>query len=182
METYDAILKFLDVNLIYCLIPMIVSLMLTELLFKKVFPTKKALKIVSWAVIIYSLATVTRIVVGNILYPAEFTPYDNTSSYWIIFLISTIFPFTLAIRKLSSKFWYVLLVAFFMKIGVYFEHYVILTTSFERDFAPVNWTSTTINMLAYGWLLVVVQGFLLVVFLIAALTMIEKRDKNVTIH
>ena len=42
-------------------------------------------------------------------------PYAIT--YWLMFLSALILPFTLLIKKLASKFWYVLLVAFAMKIA-----------------------------------------------------------------
>ena len=50
----------------------------------------------------------------------------NAIAYWIMFLSALILPLTLFVKKLATIFWYVLLVAFAMKIGMYLERFVII--------------------------------------------------------
>lgn len=164
---YDKIIKIVDANLILCLIPMIFTLILIELMFKNIFSTKKVLRIISWIILIYTLVIFLYFIIGFTVSPNEFSfihratgPYKTM--YWIMFFSATIFPLTLLIKRLSSNFWYVLLVAFLMKVGVYFEHFVIVTTSIHRDYGPENQTSDLLNLWTYGILMVVLQGFVIV--------------------
>lgn len=176
MEIYEKVIKFVDTNLIYCLIPMILTLILIEILFKNKLPTKKVLQIISWTIIVYTLITIVYFVFGFILFADEFTftsrangPYKTI--YWLMFLSATILPLTLLIKKLSSIFWYVLLVAFLMKIGVFFEQFVILTTS--KNYPSGNQTSDSLNLWAYGVLMLVLQGLVIVTLILGILKIIE---------
>jgi hypothetical protein len=58
--------------------------------------------------------------------------------YWIMLIFSLILPFTLLINKVATKYWYVLLVAFAMKIGFYFEQFIIFSTSLHREYVTEN--------------------------------------------
>jgi hypothetical protein len=117
MEFYRRIIEVVDANLIYCLIPIILTLILVELIFKKGFETKKGLNLVRWAIISYTIITWTITILGTALYPEDSAFVNRATgpykiAYWIMFLSASILPFSLLVKKLGTKFWYVLFVVF----------------------------------------------------------------------
>ena len=117
--------------------------MLVELIFKNRFETKKVLNLIRWTIIIYTIITFTFYLIGMALNPDEYAFINRATgpyawAYWIMFFGALILPLTLLIKKLASKFWYVILVAFGMKSGMYFERFVIITTSVHRDYPDIN--------------------------------------------
>jgi hypothetical protein len=187
MELYNKIISIVDSNLIYCLVPMILALILIRLIFKDRFPTKKALNLIRWIIIGYTIITLMYFIIGMLFYSEDYAftnratgPYKY--AYWLMLISATVLPFTLLIKKLSTKFWYVLLIAFFMKVGVYFERFVIITTSFHRDYAPnVGMTNIT-ESLIYGLSVFFIQGFIISVILIGILKMIERKKLRTTTY
>ena len=150
MEIYKRIIEIIDANLIHCLIPIILTLILVELFFKNRFETKKTLNLIRWTIIIYTIVTFTLYLIGMAMNPDEYAFIDRATgpyawAYWMMLLSALILPFTLLIKKLASKFWYVILVAFGMKIGMYFERFVIIVTSYHRDYLPNNGDSELEN-------------------------------------
>ncbi|WP_405569104.1 hypothetical protein [Winogradskyella sp. Asnod2-B02-A] len=145
MELYKRIVAIFDANLIYCLIPIILTLIYVELIFKNRFETKKVLNLIRWTIIFYTIITWTFYLIGMATTenPEEYAFINRATgpyawAYWIMFVSAIILPLTLFIKKLASKFWYVILVAFGMKSGMYFERFVIIVTSFHRDYLPGN--------------------------------------------
>lgn len=145
MELYKRIVAIFDANLIYCLIPIILTLIFVELIFKNRFETKKVLNLIRWTIIFYTIITWTFYLIGiaTTENPEEYAFINRATgpyawAYWIMFVSAIILPLTLFIKKLASKFWYVILVAFGMKSGMYFERFVIIVTSFHRDYLPGN--------------------------------------------
>ena len=145
MELYKRIVAIFDANLIYCLIPIILTLIFVELIFKNRFETKKVLNLIRWTIIFYTIITWTFYLIGMATTenPEEYAFINRATgpyawAYWIMFVSAIILPLTLFIKKLASKFWYVILVAFGMKSGMYFERFVIIVTSFHRDYLPGN--------------------------------------------
>ena len=145
MELYKRIVAIFDANLIYCLIPIILTLIFVELIFKNRFETKKVLNLIRWTIIFYTIITWTFYLIGmaKTENPEEYAFINRATgpyawAYWIMFVSAIILPLTLFIKKLASKFWYVILVAFGMKSGMYFERFVIIVTSFHRDYLPGN--------------------------------------------
>lgn len=120
MEFYKRFIEIVDANLIYCLIPIIVTLILAELIFKNRFETKKILNLIRWIIIVYSIITWTIAVLGITIDPDDTTFINRATetykiAYWIMLFSTLILPFTLIVKKLATKFWYVLLIAFCMK-------------------------------------------------------------------
>lgn len=182
MELYNRIIEIVDANLIYCMIPIILTLLLVELIFKNRFETKKALNLIRWAIIFYAIITWTVTLIGMALYPEESAFINRATglykiAYWIMFLSALILPFTLLIKKLASKFWYVLLVAFCMKIGVYFERFVIITTSFHRDYLTENGNAGFTELISFGIGMLILQG-IIIAMLILGIFEITKRKKT----
>ena len=121
MKLYERIIEIVDANFIHCLIPIILTLILVEFLFKKRFETKKVLNLICKFIILYSIITWTYSLIGMIFYPEKFAFIQRATgpykwSYWIMFLSALILPFTLFIKKIASNFYYVIFVAIFMKI------------------------------------------------------------------
>lgn len=184
MELYKRIIDIVDANLIYCLIPIILTLLLVELFFKNRFETKKALNLFRWIIIFYAIITWTYSLVGMAFYPEKFAFIDRATgpykiAYWIMFLSALIFPFTLLIKKLASKFLYVLFVVFSMKIGFYFERFVIIVTSYHRDYLPGNGSLEFSNSLAIGVGMLFLQGIIIAVLSLGIFEIIKRKK---TVH
>lgn len=100
-------------------------------------------------------------------------------AYWMMFLGTLILPLTLLIKRLASKFWYVLLVAIGMKIGVYFERFVIIVTSYHRDYLVENENGDFINTFSFGIGLIYLQGMIIAILALGIFEIIKRKK---TIH
>lgn len=185
MELYDWIINIVDVNLIYCLVPIILTLILIRVLFKNRFPTKKALNLVRWIIIGYTFITLIHFIIGISIYPEDFAFTNRATgpykfAYWFMLLCGTVLPFTLFIKKLASKFGYVLLIAFLIKVGVYFERFVIITTSLHRDYVPDSRMSSFSDLPTYGISIFFLQGFIIGVLMVGILEIIEQKKRTTT--
>lgn len=186
MELYERIIELIDLNLIYCLIPIILTLILVELILKNRFETKKVLNLISWTIILYTIITWTFYLIGMVTTenPEEYAFFNRATglyawAYWIMFLSALILPLTLLIKKLRKKFWYVLLVAFLMKSGFYFERYVIIVTSFHRDYLTENGNTEITNSVTSGIGIIFLQGILIAIL---ALGIFEITKRKKTMH
>ncbi|MFN0188933.1 MAG: hypothetical protein ACKVQV_09545 [Bacteroidia bacterium] len=180
MEFYKRFIEIVDANLIYCLIPIILTLILVELVFKNRFETKKALNLVRWTIIIYAIITGTITILGIAIYLDDSTFVNRATgpykiAYWTMFLSSLILPFTLLVKKLATKFWYVLFVAFCMKIGNYFERFVIITTSLHRDYLPDNGNTEFADSIMYIIGMILMQGMLIAILTLGVFEMTKKK-------
>lgn len=180
MEFYKRFIEIVDANLIYCLIPIIFTLILVELVFKNRFETKKTLNLVRWTIIIYAIITGTITILGIAIYPDDSTFVNRATgpykiAYWTMFLSSLILPFTLLGKKLATKFWYVLFVAFCMKIGSYFERFVIITTSLHRDYLPDNGNTGFADSIWYIIGMILMQGMLIAILTLRVFEMTKKK-------
>lgn len=183
MELYDRIIKIIDVNLIQCLIPVIITLYLVKVFFKNRFETKKALNLIRWLIIIYAFITWTIFFVSIIINPEEATFINRVVGpyaiiYWIMFLASLILPFTLLIRKIATKFWYVMLVAFCMKVGIFFERFIIITTSFHRDYLTENGNIEFIYPFLLGISIVLVQGAIIAILILGIFQILKRKTEH----
>ena len=180
MDLYKQIIEIVDANIIFCLLPCILTLMLIRLLFKNRFKTDKALNIIRWFIIGYYLVTTTHYIFGMIFSPEEYAFINRATgpywwAYWFMFICAIVLPFTLLIKKLASKYLYVLLVAVLIKSGAYFERFVIIVTSIHRDYLPpTDETSNWIPTITYIFLVIFLQGFILAVLLLGIVELIER--------
>lgn len=182
MELYKRIIEIVDANLILCLIPIILILMVVELIFKNRFETKKALNLIRWTIIIYTIITWTFYLIGMATTENldEYAFINRATgpyawAYWIMFLGALILPLTLFIRKLASKFWYVLLVAFGMKSGMYFERFVIILTSFHRDYGTEYWNTGLMESASHGIGIFFLQGLVIVMLTLGIFEIIKRK-------
>ncbi len=138
MRLDNEIITFIDENLIYCLVPMILTLKLIDFFFKDRFQIKKALNLIRWLIISYAIITIIHFLIGLTINSDELELISRVTgpykiAYLLIFMCATILPLTLINNKLASKSFYLLLVGVLMKIGWYIERFIIVVTSFHRD-------------------------------------------------
>ncbi len=180
MELYKRIIEIVDANLIHCLIPIILTLMFVELIFKNRFETKKVLNLIRWTIIIYTIVTFTFYLIGMAMNPDEHAFINRATgpyaiAYWIMLFGALFLPITLFIKKLASKFWYVLLVAFGMKSGMYFERFVIITTSFHRDYQTENGNAGLMESISYGIGIFFIQGIIIALLTLGIFEIIKRK-------
>jgi hypothetical protein len=97
------------------------------------------------------------------------------SHYLTSLSFSLILPFTLVIKKLWTKFSYVLIVAFLMKIGFYFERYVIIVTSLHQDYLPQKENFLFENSFLYGIGMIFLQGMIITIITLGLFDLIKKK-------
>lgn len=184
MELFDKLIKFIDTNLILCLVPIILTLIIIEFLFKNRFETKKVLNLIRWTIIIYTAITILYSIIGIIGYPDKFAVINRATgpywiAYWIMLLCALIFPITLLNKKWASKFWYILLVSILVKIGLYFERFVIIVTSYHRDYLPEKGIIEWIELPSNGLLLLFLQGFIIAILALGYFKIMKQKSKHV---
>jgi len=180
MQLYKRIIEIIDANLTHCLIPIIVTLIFVELFFKKRFETKKVLNLICWFIILYSIITWIYTLIGIIFYPEKFAFTQRATgpykwAFWIMFLSALILPFTLFIKKIASNFYYVMFVAIFMKIGFYFERFVIIITSFYRDYGEEIRNVEFIDSFTFGVIMLFIQGIMIALILLGLFEILKKK-------
>ena len=180
MELTRNIIKIIDVNLIFCLTPIIFTLILVRLFFKNRFQTKQALRIIAWTMITYTIFIWVDYLIGMVT-ASDLNEYfflhratGPYFAYWIMLLFALVLPLTLFHKKLASKSWYLLIVAFGLKCGVYFERYVIVITSFHRDVLSESGNYEVINLFFLGMVGVFLQGMIIAVLILGILELIKK--------
>ncbi|RDK85550.1 hypothetical protein [Marinirhabdus gelatinilytica] len=183
MEIYKRVIELIDTNLIFCLIPIILTLILVELIFKNRFETKKVLNLICWIIVFYTITTWTFYLIGMATTenPDEYAFVNRATglyawAYWVMFLSALILPFTLLIRKLRRKFWFVLLVTLVMKSGFYFERYVIIVTSFHRDYLTGNGSPEYTNSLTYGLGIIFLQGIVIAILTLGIFEIMKQKN------
>jgi hypothetical protein len=189
MELYKNFIDFVDVNLIYCLIPIVLSLFLIKLIFKNRFDTRKALNVVRWIIVVYTILYLASFVF-NMVVDAHFFQEMKTfldratgpykAAYWFMMLSSSVLPFALLFKKLSQSTLFVLLVAFLMKAGLYFERFVIIVTSMQRDSLPTSYKSDSssndfVEAVLQGLAMLTVQGFIIAMLLLGFFELIKRK-------
>ena len=183
MEVYKRIIEIVDANLIYCLIPIILTLILVKLIFKNRFETKKALNLLRWIIIFYTIASIIYYLIGITFFAEKFTFINRATgpyklAYWLMLFSSTILPFTLLINKLSKRYLYVLFVAFCMKIGMFFERFTIIVTSMHRDYPLVDKNSVWLEPLSFGLTMAFLQGLIIGILILGFFEVLKRKKTH----
>ena len=183
MELYNKIINIVDVNIIFCLFPLILTLIVIELVFRNKFKTKQVLNLIRWIIIVYTIITLLHFLVGITLFSDEFDFINRATGpykliYWLVLFSSTILPFTLLIKRLATKMLYVLFIGVFMKLGFYFERFVIIIISFHRDYVPDNWSFKMFNFPMGTFLMAFLQGFIFAILLVFFFEL-KERKRNI---
>lgn len=166
MQTFKRFLEIIDINIVFCIIPMILFLLLIQKLFSKKVQTQTILNIIRWFVLFYTLLNLTYFIIGIVLFPEEFSIINRASGpyaalFWLMTLGALLLPMTLFYKKLGTNPFYIILVLFLMKSGHYFERFVIFMTCLHRNYLD----DSTIDLYIKGFILVCLQGFFLVIIL-----------------
>ena len=182
METFFSITRIIDTNIFLCFIPMLISIWLAKVLFKNRFETNKALNVVSWIIIIYTIITGIVYLYG-LLFIREGYSFINRATgpywfaYWMMLLGNLVLPFTLLFKKLRTKVEYLIFVSFALKSGTYFEKFVIFITSLHRDYLPSSYTILHDDIYYYILLGLIIQGCVQAIILLGYFE-IKKVIKN----
>jgi hypothetical protein len=187
MELYKRLIEIVDANVINCLIPMILTLLFIKLIFKQRFEVKRTLNVIRWIIIIYTVITWSFYLIGMATTnnPEEYAFINRATgpyawAYWLMFLSALILPLTLLVQKLASNFWYVLLVSFAMKSGIYFERFVIITTTFHGDYIPEDSNNHIIKVIASSTGMIFLQGVIITIVILRIFE-VSKKNSEVTV-
>ncbi|UOR30056.1 hypothetical protein GSB9_03380 [Flavobacteriaceae bacterium GSB9] len=187
MEIFDRILELINANLIYCLPAMILTLLILQLLFKDRLQFKKAYRIIKWIIIGYAIVNLIYFLIGLIVYPDQSAFLNRATgkywlSYWIMMFSVVFLPFSLLYKNIGLKPFYLLFVSVMMKIGWYFEKYVIFFADYNiRQFDPEresDWLTSPWS----GFYLTWIQGLILALILIGLTTIIGRNKRTKTVH
>jgi hypothetical protein len=100
-------------------------------------------------------------------------------AFWIMFLSALILPFTLLYKKIASSFYYVMFVAIFMKIGFYFERFVIIVISFHKDYGENIKKTEFTNSFTFILIVLFIQGIIIALILLGIFEIFKnKRFQN----
>ena len=59
--------------------------------------------------------------------------------YWLMVVCNVLIPQLLWVRRIRTSFLAVFIVSLFVNVGMWFERFIIIVTSLERDFLPSSW-------------------------------------------
>lgn len=128
LEIYNELVKVFLFNAFFIfLIVSIISI------FKKNLIEHRFLKVISYIIITIGI-------LNFILFLINFDSYTNRAfgMYWVFFWLMIFFhsllPLILLLPKIQNKIISYLIVLFLMQMGRFFEIFVILATSFHRDY------------------------------------------------
>jgi molybdopterin-containing oxidoreductase family membrane subunit len=73
-------------------------------------------------------------------------------AYWSMIFCNVVSPQVFWFRKARTNLWITMAVALFVDAGMWFERFVIIAGSLERDFLPSSWTSYVPTLVELGTL------------------------------
>lgn len=184
METYDSIKHIIDTNIFFCLIPLLLILILIEYFFKNRFKTKQVINLIRWFLISYFIIGIVHYIIGHLFFPEEFSFKNRATgpyrwAFWLMFTAAILFPLSLFYKKLATKPLYLIAIVFFMKIGWYFERFVIMVTSYHRDYAEETHNFNPFTSWSVIILLQMLQAFIIAVLLLGAFEIIARRKQKI---
>lgn len=155
MDLLDNLLLITDAFLILALVPMLIFLRLGKAIRRDRIPYMAMLNAISWIILVYAIASLGNYVWGLFTVPEEYAIVQRASgpyafAYWIMVIMSGIFPLILLKKKYRTRYWLVLLLAFSLKIGTYFEQLVLLTTGWHRDYSSEAWLGDFLTNIVTG--------------------------------
>ena len=187
MDTFDRILDLINTNLIYCLPAMILTLFILQLLFRDRLQFKKAYLIIKWIIIGYVIVNLFSFIIFIIINPEKSAFINRATgkywfSYWFMIFSSLFLPFLLFYKKIGLKPLFLLFVSIMMKIGWYFERYIIFLADYSiRQFDPEkesDWLTSPWS----GFYLIWIQGVILALILIGVIIIIERLENKRILH
>ncbi len=150
MQIYDQVLRIIDANIIYGLPGIVITLFVAKQIAGKKIKTSLILNWVRWIIIGYTSIKLVefslQLLFSDNSEEVKFLkratgPYFVFDCMQIIF--SMLLPFTLIVKSLSRKYIYIFLISLLMKLGFNFERFVIIVTSYHRDYIADGFNSTS---------------------------------------
>ena len=180
MNLVDSFLQWIDNNMVFCLAPMIVTLILIRWRYKDKLPVAKAFGVIKWIMIGYAFISLVNFVLWGAVDPDNVAMLQRATgpyawAYWLMFA-GTLSPFTLLIKKLGRSAFYMLIVAILMKLGMYMERFVIIITSLHRDYPPDGALAEPSLFLGLG--LFLLQGIGLAILIVVILQLLERTKQK----
>ncbi len=177
MEIYNRILELITINIIYCLPPIILTLILVELIFKNRFETKKVLNLFRWVIIIYVVISL----IFHKINSGGFFSVQNLNgpyllAFWTMIIGFFVMPLSLLYNKLGFKKWYILLVSIGLNIGVLFERFIIIITSLHRDFGKDHQKFELVQAYLYEFGMFLLQGIILALISLVVFQVLKRRN------
>ena len=181
MDFLQRTIEVIDVNLVYCLVPMIATLITVRWIYKDKFQVRKALIWIKWFMIAYTLVSFLYYLFLWTTDPESVAISSRATgpykwAYWLMFL-GTLSPLLLLFKRIGSNAYLMLTIAILMKVGMYMERFIILFTSFHRDYLS-DW-AVSVSTPFLGLILILLQGIGLAVVLLVVLELIKKRPSEV---
>ena len=142
---------FIGKNIIGGLFMAVSLIIFVRLLFNKKIETKISLEIIRWIIIFYyCVALISWLLILIFPHSGEYAFLNRATgpyawAYWLMFLMNSIVPLVLLNKKIGKKIYIIFLLTLFMNIGWIFEYFVILTTSFHRDYFDGNYIDFLLN-------------------------------------
>jgi hypothetical protein len=185
MELLKRILELVEANLLNCFPAMICTLLLIQLFFKDKFQIKKSYEVIKWVLLTYTVVNLIYFLLLLIVTPEESAFLNRATgkymfAYWFLLFSSIILPFSLVYKKIGTQPFYLLFVSIMMKIGWYFELFVIVIASHH---STQFYTETEADWLSSPWIAFYItwlQGFILAWLVLFSATFIKlkKGDKK----
>lgn len=187
MEICTRLLELTNTNLIYCLPTMILTLVTFQLLFKVKWQFKKTYQIIKWIIIVYAVVCIIHFLIGVTVHPDQSSFLHRATgrywlTYWIMLCSSTILPFSLLYKKMGLKPFYLLFVSVIMKIGWYFERYVLFIADYSSSLYSAEHESDWFDSPWSGLYLTWIQGIILALLLMVLTAVINRFENKMNIH
>lgn len=178
MEPIADLIKLYEVTVIHNLFISLIAVKLFSYFFaKKAYPVTK--EVIRWLIISSGgLGIISWSIYAFIAYDASMLsratgPYAGI--FWSITFLSCILPFALLLKKFRHNGWAIFLVASLINTGWLMERFIIIATSFHRDYLPSSWSlsgpfsplNTTLT-----------NGTLIGFFITGATILVTKYSKN----
>lgn len=75
---------------------------------------------------------------------------DSKIYFWIMILCNSIIPLTLFVSRLRRNIIYLFVLSIFVNIGMWYERFVIVTSSLSRDYNPYAWGGYAPSLIEIG--------------------------------
>lgn len=178
MELLYNLLKTINLAFYNSLIPIILGLFLVESHYKKRFESRKSLFLISRFILLYVLvSTIYSLYKNEYLIDINRATGPYKITYWIMLFSSILLPITLLFQQLAKRYFYVIFIVFCMQIGLFFERFVIILTSFHLDGTDYL-KSTDFNFFISELFLFFLQGFIISILILGVLEILKMKAIN----
>ena len=141
MDTFSEIIKFLNEYITIPLFYFFLIVYFSKKLFKIEIINDVIITWVRYFIIGFSVFKLLNYIIGFLIIPEEFA-FSNRATgpywwaYWLMLIGSLCFPLLLFIKRFKLSIGAITVVLFMINIGRFFERFVIIVTSFHRDYLP----------------------------------------------